>query len=75
MRRAALRGSNFPKHPTHKVRNAMKSLIALPCYVVALPVLAAVGHHVFLTYLIKAFDHGSRLLAYAGWPIVTERQT
>jgi hypothetical protein len=57
------------------VRNAVKSLIALPCYTVALPVLALIGHHVFLAYLIKILDHGSRLLAFAGLPIVTERQT
>jgi succinoglycan biosynthesis protein ExoM len=75
LRRAALRGSNFPKHPTHRVRNAVKSLIALPCYTLALPVLAIIGHHVFIAYLIKILDHGSRLLAFAGLPLVTERET
>jgi glycosyltransferase involved in cell wall biosynthesis len=75
LRRAALRGSNFPKHPTHRLRNAVKSLIAVPCYTLALPVLAIVGHHVFLHYLIKLLDHGTRLLAFAGLPVITERQT
>jgi succinoglycan biosynthesis protein ExoM len=75
LRRAALRGSNFPKHPTHRLRNAVKSLIAVPCYTVALPVLAVVGHHVFIAYLIKILDHGARLLAFAGLPLVTERET
>jgi succinoglycan biosynthesis protein ExoM len=75
LRRAALRGSNFPKHPTHRLRNATKSLIALPCYTVALPVLAVIGHHVFITYLIKVLDHGARLLAFARVPVVKERQT
>ncbi len=75
LRRAALRGSNFPKHPSHRLRNAMKSIIALPCYAVALPVLAVVGHHVFLAYVIKMFDHGARLLAFAGLPVVTDRET
>jgi hypothetical protein len=75
LRRAALRGSNFPKHPTQRIQNAIKSIIALPCYAVALPVLAVIGHHVFLAYLIKILDHGSRLLAFAGLPVVTERQT
>ena len=75
LRRAVLRGSNFPKHPTDRVKNALKSLVALPCYVMALPVLAVVGHHVFITYLIKVLDHASRLLAFAGLPLVTERQT
>lgn len=75
LRRAALRGSNFPKHPTHRLRNASKSLIAIPCYTVALPVLAVIGQHVFLAYLIKVLDHATRLLAFAGLPVVKERQT
>lgn len=75
LRRAVLRGSNFPKHPTDRLWNAVKSLIALPCYTVALPVLAVIGHHVFIAYLIKILDHGSRLLAFAGLPLVTERET
>lgn len=75
LRRAALRGSNFPKHPTHRVRNVCKSMVALPCYAMALPLLALMGSHVFIAYLIKIFDHGSRLLAFAGLPVVTERQT
>jgi hypothetical protein len=42
---------------------------------VALPVFAVIGHHVFIAYLIKILDHGSRLLAFAGLPVVTERET
>jgi len=75
LRRAVLRGSNFPKHPTDRAKNAVKSLVALPCYTVALPVLAIVGHHVFITYLIKVLDHASRLLAFAGLPLLSERET
>jgi succinoglycan biosynthesis protein ExoM len=75
LRRAALRGSNVPKLPTHRARNAIKSVIALPCYMLALPVLAVIGHHLFIKYLIKILDHGARLLAFAGLPLVTERET
>jgi glycosyltransferase involved in cell wall biosynthesis len=75
LRRAVLRGSNFPKHPTDRVKNALKSVVAVPCYTVALPVLAVVGHHVFMAYLIKVLDHASRLLAFAGLPLVSERET
>ena len=75
LKRALLRGSNFPKHPTHRLRNATKSLIAVPCYTLALPVLALFGQHLFLTYLIKLLDHSSRLLAYVGLSSVTRRQT
>jgi glycosyltransferase involved in cell wall biosynthesis len=75
LRRAILRGSNFPKHPTDRAKNALKSVVALPCYTVALPVLAIVGHHVFIAYLIKVLDHASRLLAFAGLPLLKERET
>ena len=75
LRRALLRGSNFPKHPSHRLRNLTRSLIAVPCYTLALPILALLGQHLFLKYLIKLFDHSSRLLAFAGLNAVTRRQT
>jgi hypothetical protein len=53
----------------------VKSVIAVPCYALALPVLALAGQHVFLKYLIKLLDHGSRLLAFLGFSLVTQRQT
>jgi succinoglycan biosynthesis protein ExoM len=75
LRRALLRGSNFPKHPEHRVRNVTKSLIAVPCYTLILPVLSLFGQHVFLKYLIKVLDHASRLVAFLGLSLVTQRQT
>jgi succinoglycan biosynthesis protein ExoM len=75
LKRALLRGSNFSKHPTHRLTNAAKSLVAVPCYAVALPVVALFGQHLLLRYLIKLFDHTSRLFAYLGLRLVTERQT
>jgi succinoglycan biosynthesis protein ExoM len=75
LKRALLRGSNFHKHPSHRFRNAIKSLIAVPSYTLALPVLAMFGQHVFLRYLIKLLDHSSRLLAYLGLSLVTRRDT
>jgi succinoglycan biosynthesis protein ExoM len=74
LRRALLRGSNFPKHPSHRLRNITRSLIAVPSYALALPVIALFGQRMFLTYLIKLFDHSSRLLAFAGLTSVTRRQ-
>lgn len=75
LKRALLRGSNFPKHPSHRIRNIVKSLIAVPGYTLALPVLLLCGQHVFLKYLIKLLDHVSRLLAFLGVNLVTQRQT
>lgn len=75
LRRALLRGSNFHKHPTNRLQNILRSLVAVPCYALALPILALFGQHVFLNYLIKLFDHGSRLLSFAGISAVKDRQT
>lgn len=75
LRRALLRGSNFGKLRTGKLKNAAKSLIAIPSYVIILPLLAILGQHLFLRYLIKLLDHGSRLLSFCGLRLVTERET
>jgi len=74
LKRALLRGSNFPKHPTHQWLNISKSLIAVPLYTMILPVLALFGQHVFVKYLIKFCDHSSRLLAFLGVNLVTQRE-
>ncbi|HUK26200.1 MAG TPA: glycosyltransferase [Terriglobales bacterium] len=75
LKRALLRGSNFPKHPRNRLKNLAKSLVAVPCYTLALPILALIGHHFFLAYLIKLLDHGSRLLSVLGLSVVTRRET
>lgn len=66
LRRAARQGSDSAKYPTQAV---VKSLIALPCYVLVLPALAVVGQHVFLAYLLKIVHHATRLLSFARVPL------
>jgi succinoglycan biosynthesis protein ExoM len=75
LKRALLRGSNFPKHPADRLKNLAKSVVAVPAYTLALPVLAAFGQHIFLRYLIKLLDHAARLLAFSGVLLVKERET
>lgn len=75
LKRALLRGSNYRKHPSNHFRGAVTSLIAVPCYTVALPFLALFGQHLFLNYAIKLCDHVSRLLALMGWPLITSRSS
>jgi succinoglycan biosynthesis protein ExoM len=75
LKRALLRGSNFPKHPRHRIRNIAKSLIAVPCYALALPVLSMFGEGAFVTCLSKLLEHVSRLLAFLGLPLAKERET
>jgi succinoglycan biosynthesis protein ExoM len=75
LKRALLRGSNFPKHPSKRLINFFKSIVAVPAYTLALPILALIGQHLFVKYLVKICDHASRLLAFAGWAVVKERET
>jgi glycosyltransferase involved in cell wall biosynthesis len=72
--RALLRGRNTFRHPKHRFRNLLKSLIAVPAYALALPVLLLAGHHYFMKYLVKLADHTGRLLASVGLNPVTNRR-
>lgn len=62
LRRALLRGAITVKHPG-RLRGVLKSIIAIPVYSLALPVLLVCGHHLFMKYLVRLFDHLGRLLA------------
>ena len=57
--RALLRG----RAPHNRGWPVVVSLVAVPAYAVALPVLLVFGQHVFMRYLIKECDHLGRLLA------------
>jgi succinoglycan biosynthesis protein ExoM len=72
--RALLRGRNTFRHPKHRLRNLLKSVIAVPAYALALPVLLLAGQHYFMKYLVKLADHVGRLLASVGLNPVTERR-
>ena len=71
LRRALLRGQVSIRHPGGKA-SALRSLVAVPLYSVALPFLLLIGYHWFVKYLVKLFDHTGRLLALAGFHPVRE---
>jgi len=73
MRRALNRGSNFPKRSTHPTLSFLESVVAIPLYTLALPILTIFGKHLLVKYLIKLCDHSSRILAYLGWEVQRER--
>lgn len=62
LQRALLRGALTVKHPG-RLRGVLKSIIALPLYGLALPLLLICGQHLFMKYLVRSFDHLGRLLA------------
>jgi succinoglycan biosynthesis protein ExoM len=66
LKKALLRGATAALQPTVGVRDVLKSLIAVPVYTVALPFALILGHHHFMTLLVKVCDHLGKLLALAG---------
>lgn len=73
LRRALLRGAMEPKTPGFGARSIIKSLVAVPVYVVVLPFAAVVGHHKFMTALISLCDHLGKLISAVGINPVKEQ--
>jgi succinoglycan biosynthesis protein ExoM len=63
LRRALLRGKISPLHPTFGLADVGKSLLAIPCYTLALPIALVFGQDKFMLCLIKLFDHLGKILA------------
>lgn len=64
LRRALLRGQN--NRYFADARSVMKSLVALPLYLLLLPFLLPVQHR-FVIFLMKIGDHAGKLLGVAGF--------
>jgi glycosyltransferase involved in cell wall biosynthesis len=75
LKRALLRGSNSLKNPKNRAINVLKSMVAVPCYVLALPILAVFSQRLFMDYLIKVCDHIARLSAFIGLRLLTHRES
>jgi hypothetical protein len=66
IRRALLRGNVSLRLHSKKKAAIAKSAIAFLAYTSALPILFLTSQRLFLTYLIKDFDHLGRLIAAFG---------
>jgi succinoglycan biosynthesis protein ExoM len=66
LRRALLRGAMEPETATFRARDLLKSVIAVPVYVVILPFALVLGHHRFMRFLVSLCDHVGKLLAFVG---------
>jgi succinoglycan biosynthesis protein ExoM len=64
IRRALLRGQMSLGHARGRMMKVVRSCVAVPLYIFALPFLWCVGRHVFMRYAISLFDHIGRLLAW-----------
>ncbi|MBZ5581662.1 MAG: glycosyltransferase family 2 protein [Acidobacteriia bacterium] len=72
LRKALLRGETAALHPTVGPLSVIKSVIAVPAYVLALPIAALLGQHRFMDLLVRLFDHLGKLLALIGLNPVKE---
>ncbi len=73
LRRALLRGKIALRGPAGDWRGILKSAVAVPLYALALPVCLMVGSDVFVTYLVRSFDHLGKLLASCGIDLVGDK--
>jgi len=64
LRRALLRGKVDLVDPAERMPNLARSTIAIPLYAVLLPFLFLTGHHRFMRFLVKLFDHLGRILTF-----------
>lgn len=66
LRRALLQGTVSVLCPTFGALDIAKSVIAIPTYTAALPFALVLGHHKFMTLLVKLSDHLGKFLALLG---------
>lgn len=73
LKRAFTRGLTNAWKDSFLSSGTLKSLIAIPFYILLLPCCAALGQHVAMRYLVKCCDHTGKILGYMGIKVVTER--
>lgn len=66
LKRALLRGTIRTQHPTSRLSNIAKAVIAVPVYAAALPFALVLGHDKFMNVLVRLFDHLGSLLTFVG---------
>jgi succinoglycan biosynthesis protein ExoM len=66
MRKALMRGDSNVKRGDLGAVSIAKSIVAVPLYALALPFAQLLGHHRFMTLLVKLCDHLGKLLALIG---------
>ena len=73
LKRALLRGKVDYKTSSKNYSGIFKSLVAITIYTLCLPFVLILGHHIFMTYLIKNCDHLGKVLRAIGFDVVKEK--
>jgi succinoglycan biosynthesis protein ExoM len=66
LKRALLRGYTSLAHPTFGMYDILTSALAVPAYALTLPFALTLGQGMFMSVLVKLFDHLGRLLGLVG---------
>lgn len=66
IQKAFLRGSSAALQPSCGAKSIVRSVIAVPLYLVALPFTLLLGQHRFMAVLVSMCDHLGKLLAVVG---------
>jgi len=73
LKRALLRGKMALNTTRSKPVSVLNSAVAIAVYTGCLPLFFFVGHHVFMKYLIKNFDHLGKVFGFLGIDWVEEK--
>jgi len=73
VKRALLRGKMALGRGSPNSKSVLKSALTIPIYTACLPVLFALGQHLFMSYFIKDCDHLGKILALVGIDLVREK--
>jgi succinoglycan biosynthesis protein ExoM len=73
IKKALLRGKVVFESSSTDSAGIFKSLLAISLYTVGLPFFLILGHHIFMTYLIKNCDHLGKVLTAIGFDVVKEK--
>ena len=72
LRKALLQGACSVLKPAHRMRQIVKSVIAISLYAVASPFALLFGQHKVMILLVKLFDNIGQLLGMMGVDVVKQ---
>ncbi|HEX7860385.1 MAG TPA: glycosyltransferase [Verrucomicrobiae bacterium] len=73
LRRALLRGKISTRHASFGFREILKSIVALPSYLVLMPLSLVVGTHLSMKFLVSFCDHAGKLLAWLHLDFIADK--
>jgi glycosyltransferase involved in cell wall biosynthesis len=73
LKRALMRGKNSVNHGVGGFKGVMKTISAVIIYTALLPIFFLFGKHMFISYLVKDFDHIGRLLTLMNIEVIGDQ--